>query len=164
MLMEPLGNCPACPCIKTALSGPACEMSKTRHKHIRSIALASLRVMSISCETVQDRGNPSKTPYRKFLQNPNSKYTKSTNYGLPDAKHTPPNQLSYQILNTKGSNKFAPLRNSHSLPQEHILHSAKTLCLYIFASKAFANAYSFIFFIFLACWYLNYLVNPIKEK
>ena len=41
---------------------------------------------------------------------------------------------------------------------------AKTLCLYIFAFKTFVNAYSFIFFIFLACWYLNYLVNSIQDK
>ena len=38
-------------------------------------------------------------------------------------------------------------------------------CVFIYLlSKAFANAYSFIFFIFLACWYLKYLVNPNKDK
>ena len=41
---------------------------------------------------------------------------------------------------------------------------AKTLHLYIFSSKAFENAYSFIFFIFLACWYLYYLFDTIKDK
>ena len=42
-----------------------------------------------------------------------------------------------------------------------ILHLVKTLCLYIFASKAVANVYSLFS---LAYWYLIHLVNPNKDK
>ena len=39
-----------------------------------------------------------------------------------------------------------------------------TLRHIIFAYKAFANAYSFIFFILLACWYLKLILDLIKDK
>ena len=46
---------------------------------------------------------------------------------------------------------------------EHV-EVAMTFHLYIFASKAFVNTYSFIFMIFLACWYLYYLFDSSKDK
>ena len=39
-----------------------------------------------------------------------------------------------------------------------------TIHLYIFAYRAFANSHYFIFFIFLACWYLKLLLDLIKDK